>query len=125
MRDRFDELSATGANFAAIGMGRVDMAAYFRDEFQIPFPLLVDHKRETYRALDIRRGTWWDVVGPHMWLDFTKRLIKGQASTKVQNDPLQLGGLAIVEPGGSIRKIHRAGNPADNMPVDELLALLR
>lgn len=124
MRDRFEELEATGARFVAIGMGRVDMAAHFRDEYDIPFTLLVDHDRESYRALDIRRGSLWDVVGPHMWFDFTKRLFKGQRPAKVQADPLQLGGLAIVERGGKITHVHRADDPADNMPIDDLLAKL-
>lgn len=105
-------------------MGRVDMAAHFRDEFDIPFTLLVDHDRLTYRALEIKRGTLWDVMGPHMWWDFTRRLLKGQAPKGVQADPLQLGGLAVISTTGTIEKLHRADDPADNLPIDDLLKLL-
>lgn len=124
MRDRYEEVRATGFDVVAIGMGRVDMADHFRKEFDIPFRLLVDHRRETYRALDIKRGTWWDVLGPHMWWDFTKRMLKGQGPKGVQADPLQLGGVAVIETDGTIRKIHRASDPADNLPIDELLTIL-
>lgn len=125
MRDRYEEVTATGAGIVAIGMGRVDMAAHFRDEFDIPFTLLVDAERRTYRALDIRRGTLWDVAGPHMWVDFTKRFFKGQRPKGVQADPMQLGGVAIVEDNGAISYVHRAEDPSDNPPIDDLLKELR
>ncbi len=125
MRDRFDEISETGTRLVAIGMGRVDMAAYFREEFDIPFQLLVDERQETYPVLGIKRGNLWDLAGPHMWFNFSKRLLRGQISKEVKGDPMQLGGLAVIEPGGHITKVHRSEDPKDNMPIDELLKELR
>lgn len=124
MRDRQDELKATSARVVAIGMGRPDMAAHFRDEFNIPFTLLVDHTKETYRALEIRRGSWWDVMGPPVWLHGAKAILQGQGVAKPQQDPQQLGGLAIVDPGGELRHIFRATASNENLPIDDLLTKL-
>lgn len=124
LRDRYEEIERTGGGVAAIGMGRVEMAAHFRDEFEIPFPLLVDADASSYRLLEMKRGSLWDVVGPHMWMDFSKRLMKGQAPKGIQGDALQMGGVAVIETDGRISHTHRARNPADDLPVDELLRLL-
>lgn len=125
LRDRYKEISETGTGLVAIGMGRPDMAAHFREEFDIPFRLLVDQQRQTYPLLDIKRGTWWDVAGPHMWADFAKRLLRGQVTQGVKGDPLQMGGLAVIEPGGHISKVHKSEDPKDNLSIDQLLKELR
>lgn len=124
MRERYEEIQATGVRVVAIGMGRVDMAAHFKTEFDVPFTLLVDAGQETYSTLDMKHGSLWDVAGPHMWVDFTRRLLKGQRPAGVQGDVMQMGGVAVIEPGGKISFVHRGENPADNLPIDRLLTKL-
>lgn len=125
MRDRQGEIEAYGVRVVAIGMGRPDMAAYFRDQFEIPFTLLVDHEKETYRALGIKKGSWFQVSGPHNWPRFARAFLSGQGLAKPKQDPLQMGGLAIVEPGGEISYIFRSEASSDNLPIDDLLEEMR
>jgi hypothetical protein len=124
LRDRQDEIEAKGARVAAIGMGRPDMAAFFRDQFDIPFTLLVDHDKETYKALGIKKGTWFQISGPQNWPRFARAFLTGKGIAKPEQDVLQLGGLAIVEPGGEISFIHRSEASSDNLPIDDLLERL-
>ncbi len=124
MRGRYDEFAAKGANVAAIGMGVPEMAADFRDKQQVPFPLLVDHTKETYRALEMRRGTLWDVVGPKVWLRFAKGIVGGHGVDTPKQDPLQMGGVMVLDRGGNIRYSFLASAASDNPPVDEVLAAL-
>ena len=109
----------------AIGMGRPDMAAYFRDQFDVPFTLLVDHDKETYKALGIKRGNWFQVSGPQNWPRFARAFLSGQGVAKPEQDVLQMGGLAIVEPGGEVSFIFRSEASSDNLPIDDLLEEMR
>lgn len=124
MRGHYDEVKAKGAEVVAIGMGIPEMAADFRDKQDIPFRLLVDRTKQTYRALEIPRGNLWQLVGPQPVLRGMRNLLTGNWQGIVRQDPYQLGGTAIVEPSGEIRYLHRAKDSSDNYPVGEILARL-
>lgn len=125
MRDRYPEIQAAGADAAAIGMGWPAAAAAFKEEFDIPFPLIVDHTKQTYRALEMQRGTLWDVVGPKVWLRFAKGLMGGHGVGKPKQDPLQMGGTIVVKPGGETPLVHRARSAEENVPLEDVLGALR
>jgi hypothetical protein len=125
LRDRYGEFQAKGANVAAIGMGTPEMAADFRDKKKVPFPLLVDRTKETYRALELGRGSTMDLLGPRVWGRGLKAYLKGEhQGLTIKQDPTQLGGAAVMARGGEVRLVHRAEDAADNLPVGELLATL-
>ena len=126
MRDRYAEIEAAGAGVAAIGMGAIQRAARFKEELDIPFPLLVDRTRETYRLLELSRGSWNDVAGPKVWGRGLRSLVGGNAQTvRPREDPRQLGGAAVILPGDRLASVHRATTSSDNVPVDRLLGALR
>ncbi len=109
----------------AIGMGIPEMAAHFRDSQQIPFPLLVDHRKQTYRALEIGRGSCMDVAGPKVWARSAKSILSGKGQGVPKQDPLQLGGAIVVDAGGRVRYMHRAKTSSDNPKPEELLEQVR
>ena len=125
MRDEHDEIKGLGAEVVAIGMGRPDMAADFAEKSDIPFLLLVDHDRQTYRALEIKRGSPWDVLGPAVWIRGIKGIVQGHGAAPAKQDVMQMGGTAIVEQGGTIRYLHRSDGASDNLPVAEIMEQLR
>ena len=99
------------------------MAAHFRDEQEIPFPLLVDHTKQTYRALSIKRSGPWNVYGPPVWVKGIRAIV--QYGNKIpKQDPLQLGGVVVADKGGEVLFVHRANASSDNVPVDRILAAL-
>ena len=110
---------------AAIGMGTPAMAADFRDKKKVPFPLLVDSSKQTYKALGLGRGSTLEVAGPRVLARGLKALAKGQMQgLTIRQDPLQLGGAVVFDRGGRIKLVHRAGDSADNLPVQMLLDAL-
>jgi peroxiredoxin len=121
LSDRREEFEAKGAGIVAIGMGRPEMAAHFRDERDVPFPLIVDHDKKTYKALELKRGNLWDMAGPQNWLRYTKGILAGHGVAAPKQDPSQMGGVVVVEAGGKIVYVHRGEIPADNPMVDEVL----
>jgi peroxiredoxin len=121
LRGSYGDFKAKGADVVAIGMGRPDMAADFRDKQAIPFRLLVDHDKETYRLLEMKRGGLMDVVGPAVWWRGAKGILSGHGVATPKQDPYQMGGVAVVAAGGEISYIHRSEEASDNIPVEDLL----
>ena len=122
MRDDQERFTERGARIVVIGMGATETARRFKEEYSLPFTVLVDKKRESYRLLGLKRGSVMEVMGPRVWAKGAKSLLKhGQGLAK--EDPLQLGGVAIVR-GGKVAFVHRAETSSDNLPVDELLEKL-
>lgn len=101
------------------------MAAAFKADADLPFTLLVDHSKETYRTLEVRRGNLLEVAGPSVWLKGIKGIVTGkQSATRPQQDPFQLGATAVIEPGGEVKHLHKSKDSGDNFPVKELVKLL-
>lgn len=124
LRDAYGEIAAAG-ELVAIGMGRLEDAAAFKARWRIPFPLLVDRRRESYRALGLQTGSLAQIAGPRVWGPFLAGMARGRGVAAGRQNVYQLGGAAVVAPGGSITYLHRAGTSADNAPVPDLIDALR
>lgn len=122
MRDHHQKFVARNARVVVIGMGATETARRFKEDFSLPFTVLVDKKRESYRALGLGRGSFSDVMGPRVWARGVTSILKhGQGIPK--EDPYQLGGVAIFE-GGEVSFVHRSKSSSDNPPVEKLLEAL-
>ena len=126
MRERYEDFRAKGAEVAAIGMGLTAMAADFKEKQDIPFPLLVDRRRETHRAFELQRGNLLEIVGPKQVVRGIKSLLtgSGQGRPAPKQDVLQLGGSLVVGRGGEVLYTHHAKGADDNASADELLGAL-
>ena len=124
MRDRYEEFTERGADVVAVGMGIPEMAADFRDKQDIPFRLLVDRTKETYRALEMKKGSLLDVVGPGVWLRGAKGILTGKGAAMPKQDPYQMGGAVVVDKGGEVKLIHRGERASDTATVDKMLGAL-
>jgi hypothetical protein len=124
LRDRAEDFVAADVDVTAIGMGRPDMAAHFRDSQEVPFRLLVDHDRETYKALGLPRANLMQVAGPTVWVRAAKGLLTGKGVAPAKQDPFQLGGTVVVDVGGSVLFLHRSTDASDNAAIDDVLGAL-
>ena len=125
MSDRDEEFEARGARIIAIGMGIPEMAAHFREERDVEFALIVDRNKETYKALEMKRGNLWEISGPQNWGRFAKGILTGHGvDLKPKQDPLQMGGAVVVDAGGAVRYTFRAGASSETPKIDELLDAL-
>ena len=103
-------------------MGATETARQFKEQQRLPFTVLVDKKRESYRVLGLERGGFSEVLGPRVWGKGLKSLLRhGQGIPK--EDPYQLGGVAVVK-DGKVILVHRSATASDNLPIDELLAAI-
>lgn len=125
MSERSEEFEARGARIIAIGMGIPEMAAHFREERDVVFPLIVDHSKQTYRALEMKRGNLWEVSGPQNWGRFAKGIVSGHGvDLRPKQDPLQMGGAIVTDAGGEVRYTFRASAAKETPDIDDLLAAL-
>jgi peroxiredoxin len=125
LRTRYDDIKAKGAEMVSIGMGWPAAAADFREQQDVPFPLIVDHTKETYRALEMKRGNIWEVAGPPVWLRFAKAFLSGHGvQPMAKEDPLQMGGVIVADSGGEIVYRYVSSAASDNPPTDEVIAAI-
>jgi len=120
LRDQHEEFTKRDVRLVVIGMGATETAHRFKNDYRLPFTVLVDKKRESYRLLGLKRGSISELMGPRVWAKGIKNIVRhGQGIPK--EDPYQLGGAALVE-NRKVKFVHRASTSADNLPVDKLLA---
>ena len=102
------------------------MAADFKQKRKIPFTLLVDEKRVTYRAMELAKGTALDIFGPQVIAKGTLSFVKGhlQGMAPEGTSLRQLGGALLVNSEGKVLLAHRAADASDNISVEELLTAL-
>jgi hypothetical protein len=126
LRDRYDEIKGKGAELYAIGQGWPAMAADFKAKRKIPFTLLVDQERTTYKAMSLKRGTALEIFGPEVIAKGTLSFFKGnlQGNAPKGTSLRQLGGALVVDRGGEVLLSHQSADASDNIPVDEILAAL-
>lgn len=107
-----------------IGLGDIEKARRFKVREDLPFPLLGDPDRSTYRLAGLVRGSVGDVMGPKVWGRGLKSLLSGNRQSRPREDPMQLGGTAVIGAGGKLLHLHVATTSADNMPVHEIVGVL-
>ena len=120
MRDRLGDLGE--AVVALITFTRQRNLRGYRSRFGLPFAVLTDETRATYRAYGLGRGRWWRVWGPATVRAYGRLIRGGARAERPKEDTLQLGGDFVVGRDGSLRYAYRSKGPDDRPPVDELVA---
>src|SRR5687767_12954936 len=102
------------------------MAADFKVKRKIPFTLLVDQERTTYKALHLAKGSALEIFGPQVIARGTLSFVKGhlQGMAPQGTSLRQLGGALLVDRGGEVLLSQRAADASDNISVDEILEAL-
>jgi len=109
-----------GVDVVAIGQGSGDDAGHFCGKWSIEFPCVGDPSRASYRAYEIERGSWWQVLFKSLFTHPIRSLrllldadVEGMRLEAT--DVMQLPGVAVVESGGILRALHVA-KTSDDMP---------
>jgi peroxiredoxin len=94
----------------------------YRSRFGLPYPVLTDETRDTYRAYGLGRGPWWRIWGPATLRAYGRLMRKGARLQAPKEDTLQLGGDFVVGRDGRLLYAYRSKGPDDRPAVDELVA---
>jgi len=94
-------------------------------QMQLPFPLLSDPEKDTYRAYALSSGKLRRVFGPGTIWAYVKLLAAGQMYHFHRSDFLQLGGDFVIDAAGAVRYEYRSGAPHDRPSVEQIMDTLR
>lgn len=95
----------------------------YRDRTELPFDLVRDSSRHSYRAYGLPRGSTarvWGLRTAKRYLQIIRRDGFG-ALRRPTEDPLQLGGDFVVAPDGTLAWGFWSEGPDDRPSVDELV----
>ena len=109
----------------AIGLGDRRYARLFREESGITFPLLVDERRQAYRAASLRKASLLHLLRRDNFTARARAKQGGHRQHRLGKDPLQLGGSFVFGPGNVDRFAHISETFGDNASPDTLLAAVR
>ena len=119
--ERFEQ---AGTGLVLIGQASPRQAAAFRRKLGLDdLPVLADEQRATYRAAGLRRANVAQLLGPQSALAGVKHgLRSGVVQGRIVGDAAQLGGAAVIAPGGEVLLHRDQRHAGDTIAPDELLA---
>lgn len=98
------------------------LARSYVEDTSLPWPLLVDDTRETYRDYGMLSSSFWDIWGPRTWWAYWKEIAKGGKLKKSEGDVFQRGGNVLIDPAGTVHLHHVGVGPGDRPTVGEILS---
>ncbi|MBI4565887.1 MAG: AhpC/TSA family protein [Planctomycetes bacterium] len=110
---------------AAIGLGDCVYARRFREETGLTFPLLIDERREAYRAAGLRTASLLHLLRRDNAQARARAREAGHRQHRLGRNPFQLGGSFIFGPGNVDRFAHVSTTFGDHASPADLLAALR
>src|SRR4051812_47563469 len=123
-REKFEE---AGASLVVIGQGEpADGARFIESQRLEGLPLLVDTKRESYKAAGAKKATVNELVGPAVFAKGVIRSLRsGQRQGRTVGHPAQLGGVLVVNTDGTEVYAHLSDDASDTPLNEEVLAAAR
>jgi len=100
------------------------LARAYIEDTGLRWPLLIDTKRELYRAYDMLEAGFLDIWGPGTWWAYLKEFARGRLPKKSEGDISQRGGDVLVDPGGIVRLHHVGQGPGDRPSARSILGAL-
>jgi peroxiredoxin len=125
LRNDYARFQSAGLTIIAIGQGSVARTKAFREQLELPFPLLADPRRLAYTAynllnMDLRREA--ALGGIEGLTRGVKAAFTHGIAASPDQDMRQLGGVFVVGQDGLIRFAHRANFVSDHPTHDAILA---
>ena len=124
MREHEQDFRKKGASLVAVGLGNVEYAKHFREDTKIAFPLLIDEKREAYRAVALRNASLLHLLRKDNAAARKRARAAGHRQHRLGKDPLQLGGSFVFAPGNVDRFVHVSETFGDNASPTDILAAI-
>jgi hypothetical protein len=125
LREHEQKFQDKGATLAVVGLGDVHYARSFREETGIKFPLLIDERRQAYRALGLKKANLLHLFRKDNAIARKRAKAGGHRQRKLGKDPLQLGGSFVFGPGNVDCMAHVSETFGDNASPESLLEAIR
>jgi len=123
LRDALPRIRAAGAELVVVGNGTLEQARAFAREFAPDITVLTDPERRTYRVVGARRSPL-SILDPRTLINAWRARTQGFTQKEVLGDGLQLGGVFVVRPDGSVPFHHLSAVPGDHPDPERVLSAL-
>jgi hypothetical protein len=123
LREAHEEIESLGAGALAVATGAGYQARRLMAD-GLPFPALVDPDKNLYRALGIERIPFDQWFRPSTWRRYLRSVGRARQG-RLTGDIFQAPGVAIIEPPGTLRYLHRGRTLGDYPSLPEILDALR
>jgi peroxiredoxin len=126
VRDRLDELGES-TEVVLITFTDIISLTEYQWSNELPYPVLTDPRRETYRAYGLGRGSVrrvWGTRATKRYIELVRESGLG-ALRKPTEDTLQLGGDFVIGPDGNLAWGFWGDGPDDRPSVDDLVIAVR
>jgi len=124
LREFEPQFQQKGARLAAVGLGDASYAGFFREKTKIDFPLLIDEKREAYKAVGLKHASLLHLLRRDNMQARRRAQAAGHKQHRLGKDPLQLGGSFVFAPGNKDLFVHISETFGDNAAPKDMLAAL-
>ena len=133
LRNEHERIRRSGAGVGLVGHGDPEAAIEFASSKDLPFPLLLDRDRGTYRAYGLVQGKAMQVLSPRVALPWIKAELSSETRQHglAGGNFLQMPGTFVIDTtgvvqarGGRVRMAHRNRNFADAPSIERLLEAL-
>lgn len=119
MRDRLHDFG--DARLAAVTFATAEELPAHRMHLELPFPMLADPDRETYRQFDLGRGALRDIWSLGTMTMYARLLRQGRRLRRPTQDTRQLGGDFVIDPQGRLAAAFRPASPDDRPAIESLI----
>ncbi|MFV1998768.1 MAG: peroxiredoxin-like family protein [Acidimicrobiia bacterium] len=124
VRDRYDDLRATGAGVTAIGTGGRRYAQAFIEDESVPFPVLLDDDGVAADIVEMNTLDLASVLRPDALFKGARTLARGNRQHKTGRRPTQLGATLVLGPGNELLYLDKEAFAGDHADLDDVLAAL-
>jgi len=124
LREFEAQFQQKGARLAAVGLGDASYAGFFREKTKIDFPLLIDDKREAYKAVGLKHASLLHLLRRDNMQARRRAQAAGHKQHRLGKDPLQLGGSFVFAPGNKDLFVHISETFGDNAQPKDILAAI-
>ena len=100
------------------------MAKMLRD-LEVPFTLLLDPTRETYRRWGLDQATWRSWAAPGFYLGVARFLLRREPDLGSSPGPVQMGADFVISSDGRLTFANYLKSFHDRAPIPTLLGALR
>jgi len=109
----------------AVGTGNPDLARAFVEDYEIPYPVLIDPAGEAAGIASLSKMPAWKMAHPVSWSGTRRAWKAGHRIGEPGPRVTQLGSSFVIGPGPKLHYAHRDAHSADHAPLDALLGALR
>ncbi len=125
VRERYEEVLATGARVVAVGTGGKRYAKAFIEDLQVPFEVLLDEDGSAAEIVGTNTIGVGMAVNPRAWVAGVRAVKAAGPQGKTGRRPMQLGATLVIAPGDELLYADFEDFAGDHADLDEVISVLR